>query len=317
MRFIFFGTRLLLTIAVLTVKPAFGDLFMYTTIDYPNSGNMTEATGINNLNQIVGDYKDAFGFHGFVYESGFFMSVDYSPSALATFLDGINDNGEISGTYFVNPPAVGFGFLYSNGTAMPLVVPGFTFLELGGINDTGQVVGTTGFSGIVYANGAISAVQHLGSSGFGAQTSFEGINSSGQIVGYYYPNAPINNAPQGFLYSAGTFTDFPVSYLTGINDSGEIVGSNVGGDSFVYQDGTFTSIHVPGGRNTRAQGINNAGDIVGEYDDSTGTHGFLAVPVPAPEPTSFTFLFVGSLAAGACGFCKRARKVRRAQDVVF
>src|SRR5262244_953830 len=40
---------------------------------------------------------------------------------------------------------------------------------------------------------------------------------------------------------------------------------------------TFISIDVPftGASNTRANGINDRGDIVGRYEDGTGVHGFL------------------------------------------
>jgi len=39
---------------------------------------------------------------------------------------------------------------------------------------------------------------------------------------------------------------------------------------------TFTTIDVPGGINARALGINDAGQIVGDFRDATGAvHGFL------------------------------------------
>ena len=38
---------------------------------------------------------------------------------------------------------------------------------------------------------------------------------------------------------------------------------------------TFTSIAVPGANFTGANGINASGDVVGDYSDSTGVHGFL------------------------------------------
>jgi hypothetical protein len=41
--------------------------------------------------------------------------------------------------------------------------------------------------------------------------------------------------------------------------------------SFLYTGGTFTQIDVPG----EADGINDAGQIVGSFSNSTGTHGFL------------------------------------------
>jgi len=38
---------------------------------------------------------------------------------------------------------------------------------------------------------------------------------------------------------------------------------------------TFTQIDVPGASFTEASGINDAGQIVGRFDDTTGNHGFL------------------------------------------
>jgi probable HAF family extracellular repeat protein len=55
----------------------------------------------------------------------------------------------------------------------------------------------------------------------------EGINSAGQIVGYYSYSM---GSPHGFLYSGGVYTTFddPLGYGgtvgLGINDSGQIVG---------------------------------------------------------------------------------------------
>ena len=47
--------------------------------------------------------------------------------------------------------------------------------------------------------------------------------------------------------------------------------------------GSFTTIDVPGSTSTGVFGINNSGQIVGRYVDSTGVHGFLATPVPEPR----------------------------------
>src|SRR5918997_1075088 len=53
---------------------------------------------------------------------------------------------------------------------------------------------------------------------------------------------------------------------------------------------SFTQIDVPGADETAAHGINDAGQIVGLFSDSTGTHGFLATPTaaPIPEPSTLT-----------------------------
>ena len=69
-------------------------------------------------------------------------------------------------------------------------------------------------------------------------TNALGINSAGQIVGYYHNNGGYH----GFLLSSGTYTPLDDPSATG---------------------GTF------------AYGINAAGQIVGYYNNASGFHGFL------------------------------------------
>jgi probable HAF family extracellular repeat protein len=53
-------------------------------------------------------------------------------------------------------------------------------------------------------------------------------------------------------------------------------------------------LDVPGSVQTDANGINDAGDIVGVYFDASGNeHGFLATPVP--EPSTLLLLTIGTL----------------------
>jgi probable HAF family extracellular repeat protein len=80
-------------------------------INYPGS-TFTDAYSINNLGQIVGYYVDANGLqHGFVYSggpNGTYTTLDYPndpglspiyPGYTGTELSGINDLGQIAGTY--------------------------------------------------------------------------------------------------------------------------------------------------------------------------------------------------------------------------
>src|SRR5437867_8361390 len=60
----------------------------------------------------------------------------------------------------------------------------------------------------------------------------------------------------------------------GINDAGDIVG-DFGRHGFLYSRGIFTTVDVPGAVVTQAFGINNSGQIVGNFSDTTGAHGFL------------------------------------------
>jgi probable HAF family extracellular repeat protein len=61
---------------------------------------------------------------------------------------------------------------------------------------------------------------------------------------------------------------------------------------FLLDDGMYTTLDVPGSTATFAEGINNLGQIVGDYLDGSGNrHGFLATPVP--EPSTLLLLAVG------------------------
>ncbi|HZZ68965.1 MAG TPA: PEPxxWA-CTERM sorting domain-containing protein [Phenylobacterium sp.] len=68
---------------------------------------------------------------------------------------------------------------------------------------------------------------------------------------------------------------------TSINDAGVIAGSffdNAGAHGFVDNNGVFTTVNVPGAKQTQISGINNAGVLSGYYvDASGGDHGFIDV----------------------------------------
>jgi hypothetical protein len=54
---------------------------------------------------------------------------------------------------------------------------------------------------------------------------------------------------------------------------------------------SFATINVPGAIFTVANGINNSGQIVGQYGNATGPYqGFLATPTVVPEPSALPLL---------------------------
>jgi probable HAF family extracellular repeat protein len=60
--------------------------------------------------------------------------------------------------------------------------------------------------------------------------------------------------------------------------------------------GIFTTINDPGSTfGTYSRGINNTGQIVGEFQERDGNHGFVATPTAAPEPASMALLGTGIL----------------------
>jgi hypothetical protein len=105
------------------------------------------------------------------------------------------------------------------------------------------------------------------------------------VVGLFAGLASVAIA-QSFTF---TTIDYPSNpggtVLTGINDSGQIVGYT-GSGSFLFSGGAFTAFSDPSGV-TRSGGINDAGQIVGYYQTYGAiNHGFLATPVQFPKPVS-------------------------------
>lgn len=104
------------------------------------------------------------------------------------------------------------------------------------------------------------------------------INARGDIVGFY---GDVDGVTHGFLLRKGVFStiDFPHASLTfarAINARGDIAGWFQFEDGidhgFLLHDGQFTQIDYPGAEvaRTAGRGINNAGDVTGNYDGCGG-----------------------------------------------
>src|SRR5262249_41488537 len=75
----------------------------------------TQALGVNNLGEIVGDYVDTGGvMHGFLDNAGSFTTLDPIGST-ATTINGINDLGTVVG-FYVNAAGATIGTI---GTPVP------------------------------------------------------------------------------------------------------------------------------------------------------------------------------------------------------
>lgn len=148
-----------------------------------------------------------------------------------------------------------------------------------GINNTGEIVGTSNGVAFVYQNGKMTS---LGTLGTGRDSVAHAINDLGQVVGYstYLPPSE-SGAIHAFLYRNGEMKDLGVlgdpdtdsSYANGINDAGQIVGTSyIGGcctqHAFLYQNGTMTDLTPGLSGDSYAQGINEAGQIVGSATET-------------------------------------------------
>src|SRR5438034_1604260 len=94
--------------------------------------------------------------HAFLLDNRAFTTID-APGAAGTQGEGINDRGQIVGTYADAGGMVG-GFLLDNGTFTTINFPGATDSRADAINDRGQIAGgytdAAGFHGYRLTNGA-------------------------------------------------------------------------------------------------------------------------------------------------------------------
>jgi uncharacterized membrane protein len=218
--------------------------------DVPGAGR-TSHTDINNRGQTVGTYGDGAGpVRGFLRDKRHrFAPVDV-PGASNTFPSGVNDRGRVVGFY--------------EDSARPTGVGGF-------VREPGGEITRIDFPGALV-------------------TQPHGINNRGQIAGFY---VDAGGKLHGFLRSKGSFRTIDVPGAVGaialdVNDRGEIVGGY--GDpqrrthGYRLRKGVFTTIDPPGAVDvpgnpgfaaTAPFGINNRGQIVGQYADAQGLHAYL------------------------------------------
>jgi hypothetical protein len=68
-------------------------------LDFPGA-SATTALGVNNGDEVVGNYTDSSGMHGFAWAPGFGFETVNDPNGVnATTINGLNDRGELVGFY--------------------------------------------------------------------------------------------------------------------------------------------------------------------------------------------------------------------------
>ncbi len=138
----------------------------------------------------------------------------------------------------------------------PFAFPGAAITFAQGINNSGDIFGIVAEpfdSNFLYQDGNFSLFPGI-----------RGISNNGMILGV--------SASGPYILSGGIVT--PVNAqgesVLAINNSGTVLVSN----GFLIGS-TIHTINFPGSTSTTVRGINDLGEIVGSYQDSKGTHGFL------------------------------------------
>ena len=257
----------------------------FTAFDVPGASS-TRVSGINNRGDIVGQYQDQSGSHGFLFDGETLTAIDV-PEALGTVASAINNRAHVVGSFTDSNFRV-HGFLYRRGrfTVIDAPFPDAGDTLLGGINNRGQIVGES-----LFLNAPTAELSNERGFLFEDQefepipiTRPSGINNRGQIVGDH------------FVFDDGVLTPISVpgamgTSVLGINNKGDVVGTyQVSGEDrrihgFVYANGVFSTLDAPFSDVTYTfpVSINNKGEIVGTYftvgDGGIETvHGFLASP---------------------------------------
>jgi probable HAF family extracellular repeat protein len=234
-----------------------------------------ESYAINDRGLIAGTYSDSnLVYHGYIASIAHegikldpnkgapnftILTTLDAPGACkdsGTFASGINDSGQVVGSFLDSDCKYIHGFLYSGGTYKQLDFPGASDTMPAGINDSGQVVGfydvVHGLDigpphGFLYANGSYRALAVPG----GVSMPL-GINNLGSVIG---------------VFNVNPADPYSVDHC------------------FVEANGTFSQIDVPGSVGTYCYGMNSGGQVVGEYafsDDPRGFdpnfYGFVATP---------------------------------------
>jgi len=104
-------------------------------LSYPGAIN-TGAVGINDSGVIVGTYLGTDSAeHGFIYKNGQWAKLQLPNAPQSTELFGISNSGVIVGQGQAN------AYMYANGTAKEIAVPGSTQTEVRAIAPGGLIAG--------------------------------------------------------------------------------------------------------------------------------------------------------------------------------
>ena len=194
-------------------------------------------SGINNSGQILVTWTDASqNWHSAIRRpDGTYTPIEL-PGTTGTWATALNNNGQIAGVYRDATGTHSFVGPADGKSFTSFDVPDTAAAQYGtpaGINDQGEIVGS-GFSGALFTTGFLRSADGL---------SYTTIVNAGSLA----------------------------TFVTGINDNGDIAGWDVTGSSYGVRhgfvrsrDGSFRVVEVPGAlAGSYLAGINNRGQIIG------------------------------------------------------
>lgn len=250
--------------------------FSFTPIEVPGARS-TVAFGISPRGDIVGTYVDASSrSHGFLLRDGEFTTIDY-PGAAGTDARGIGPNGEIVGGYWLpGEPAVNIhGYSRTtDGDFERVDYPGHTNTIPQRLLPDGTILGCRHDENTMSTMRGVVMSRHGNSEISAFASMHNGATPNGKRITGLYTNMEAGNRTEGYLY-------------------------------LVDRD-EFIPLLVPGSSSTAAWDMNPASDIVGNYRNASGFHGFLlrggqyfTIDVPAATATRAFGINAGGAVVGS------------------
>ena len=192
--------------------------------------------------------------------SGYWMGRSYNINAHGVVVGWVSPTGGGSILPFVWSASSGF-------KELP-ILPGATNSGASAINDAGVIAGYVDRSAVIWVNGVLQVIYTVPNQFAEAW----GINSQGDVVGYYHPT--MTGGPyHAFIWRPGTGAqllptlDGSLGVAVDINDAGQIVGQgplpgSTTNYAFIIENGVARRLSsAPGSSNALA--ISEYGDVVG------------------------------------------------------
>lgn len=208
------------------------------------SGNWVD---INNHGTLVGTLQTSSGLQGFLWNGKFgaglsLTSLAALPGAGATSYYGLSDANEVVGSYQDQSSGRTVGFIANGGSVQVLDMPGAFSTDVRGISPDGR-----------YVTGTVVSTSYV-------RTGFLLDRQTGQTTAIL---------PTG---------DSTTLLVHGVTNDGRVAVTQANGaiQDFVYQNGTFTALALPGGVPGILRGITDTGYVTGYLGAAYNPVGFIA-----------------------------------------